>query len=33
MEPDAATFQVKLGDELLATSGPHGTAVRWAASS
>jgi hypothetical protein len=33
MEPDAATFQVKLGDELLATSGPHGTAVRWVANS
>ena len=29
MEPDAATFQVKLGDELLATCRPHGTAVRW----
>jgi hypothetical protein len=33
MEPDASTFQVKLGDELLATSKPHGTAVRWVASS
>jgi hypothetical protein len=31
MEPDPATFQVKLGDELLATSGAHGGAVRWLA--
>ncbi len=33
MEPDAATFEVKLGDELLATSKPHGTGVRWMAPS
>lgn len=31
MEPDSSTFQVKLGDELLATSKPHGTGVRWLA--
>jgi hypothetical protein len=29
MEPDAATFQVKLGDELLATTKAHGAGVRW----
>jgi hypothetical protein len=29
MEPEAGTFEVRLGDELLATSGPHGTHVRW----
>jgi len=34
MEPDAeaATFEVKLGDELLATSRAHGAGVRWLAS-
>ncbi len=29
MEPDEATFEVRLGGELLGTSGPHGTHVRW----
>ncbi len=34
MEPDAAaaTFEVKLGDELLATSRAHGAGVRWLSS-
>jgi hypothetical protein len=32
MEPDqGAQFQIKLGDELLATSQAHGTSVRWLA--
>jgi hypothetical protein len=29
MEPEAGMFEVRLGSELLATSGPHGTHVRW----
>ncbi|GAC1692763.1 MAG: DUF2332 domain-containing protein [Candidatus Dormibacteraceae bacterium] len=29
MEPDAGTFEIRLGDELLGTSGGHGTGVRW----
>jgi hypothetical protein len=29
MEPDQGTFEIRLGDELLGTSGPHGTGVRW----
>jgi hypothetical protein len=29
MEPDEGTFEVRLGGELLGTSGPHGTHVRW----
>jgi hypothetical protein len=29
MEPNNGTFEVRLGSELLATSGPHGTGVRW----
>jgi hypothetical protein len=33
MEPAGATFQVKLGVEVLATCKPHGTAVRWVANS
>jgi hypothetical protein len=33
MEPAAATFQVMLGVEVLATCKPHGTAVRWVANS
>lgn len=31
MEPDSGTFEVRLGDELLATSRAHGAAVRWLA--
>ena len=29
MEPISATFEVRLGDELLGTTGPHGMRVRW----
>jgi hypothetical protein len=29
MEPDEGRFEVRLGDELLATAGPHGMGVRW----
>ena len=29
MEPDQGVFEVRLGAELLATSGAHGTDVRW----
>jgi hypothetical protein len=29
MEPDQGTFEIRLGEELLGTSGPHGTGVRW----
>jgi hypothetical protein len=29
MEPVEGTFEVRLGGELIATSGPHGTHVRW----
>jgi len=29
LEPDAGTFEVRLGAELLATSGAHGSGVRW----
>ena len=29
MEPVEGTFEVRLGGELLGTSGPHGTHVRW----
>jgi hypothetical protein len=29
MEPDERTFEVRLGGELLGTSGPHGTHVHW----
>jgi hypothetical protein len=29
MEPGETTFEVRLDDELLATTRPHGTAVRW----
>jgi hypothetical protein len=29
MEPDEGSFEVRLGGELLGTSGPHGTHVRW----
>lgn len=33
MEPGEATFEVRLDDELLGTSGAHGTAVHWHVSS
>ena len=29
LEPDGATFEVRLGDQLLATCLPHGAHVRW----
>ena len=29
MEPDDGRFEVRLGDELLATAGPHGMGVHW----
>ena len=29
MEPDQGAFEIRLGEELLGTSGPHGTGVRW----
>ena len=29
LEPADNTFQIRLDGELLGTSGPHGTAVRW----
>ena len=29
MEPAQGTFEIRLGDELLGTSGAHGTGVRW----
>jgi hypothetical protein len=29
MEPASGTFEIRLGDELLGTSGAHGTGVRW----
>jgi hypothetical protein len=29
MEPDQGTFEIRLGEELLGTSGAHGTGVRW----
>jgi hypothetical protein len=32
MEPDAGRFEVRLDDQLLATSKAHGTGVRWLAS-
>lgn len=33
MEPDAGRFEIRLDDELLATSQAHGTGVRWLARS
>jgi hypothetical protein len=29
MEPAQGTFEIRLNDELLGTSGAHGTGVRW----
>ena len=29
LEPTKSTFEIRLGDELLGTSGAHGTGVRW----
>jgi hypothetical protein len=29
LEPGEGTFEIRLGDELLGTSGPHGTGIRW----